>query len=318
MSTGSTVSAEIAERENSPLISVIVTCFNQEGFIRDAVASVLNQSWKKLECIIIDDGSTDNSRRVIQELQAADERIRVILQSNSGVSAARNAGFREARGAFIQFLDGDDLLAQDKLAAHLRQFAHAPECSVAYGDHDFLDMRTGRTSFFGTTRLDAEPLRQMLTQWFDGASLPIHAGLFRRSIWRESEVPFPTDYFGRCEDWIFLVNVAQRGAIFRGLPEVLCTYRVGVAGFTDSALNWNVSALEAAVYINAGLDSSWQHTFLRDFFSRTLQRYVQSKKSEILHASWNWKLGNALTSPVFAVLKLARRLKAGWKARGAN
>jgi glycosyltransferase involved in cell wall biosynthesis len=318
VSAGKTVSAGIAGQDHSPLISVIVTCFNQEGFIRDAVDSVLNQSWKKLECIIVDDGSTDNSCRVIQELQAADERIRVILQSNAGVSAARNAGFREAGGAFIQFLDGDDLLGQGKLAAHLRQFADAPECSVAYGDHDFLDMRTGRTTFFGTTRLDAEPLKQMLTQWFDGASLPIHAGLFRRSIWGEGEVPFPTDYGGRCEDWIFLVNVAKRGAIFCGLPVVLCTYRVGVAGFTDSSLKWNVSALEAAVYINAGLDSSWQQRFLRDFFSRTLQRYVQLKKGEILHASWNWKLGNALTLPVFRVLKLARRLKAGWKARGGN
>lgn len=312
------MSPGIEGQDQSPLISVIVTCFNQESFIRDAVRSVLRQSWKNLECIIVDDGSTDNSRSVIQELQAEDQRIRVILQENQGVSAARNAGFREAHGECIQFLDGDDLLGQDKLAAHLRQFAEAPECSVAYVDHDFLDMRTGKTVFYGTTRLDAAPLKQMLTQWFDGASLPIHAGLFRRSIWREGEVPFPTDYAGRCEDWIFLVNVAKRGAMFCGLPSVLCTYRVGVSGFTDSSLKWNVSALEAAVYINAALDSSWRQTFLRDFFSRTLQRYLQLKKSEILRSSWNWKLGNALTSPLFGVLRLARRLRAGWNTRGAN
>ncbi len=124
MSAGKTVSAGIAGQDHSPLISVIVTCFNQEGFIRDAVDSVLNQSWKKLECIIVDDGSTDNSCRVIQELQAADERIRVILQSNAGVSAARNAGFREAGGAFIQFLDGDDLLAGAVHKDPLRKFDH--------------------------------------------------------------------------------------------------------------------------------------------------------------------------------------------------
>ncbi|MEI7702121.1 MAG: glycosyltransferase family 2 protein [Planctomycetia bacterium] len=301
-----------------PLISVIVTCYNQEKFIQNAVESVLSQSWSALECIIVDDGSTDGSREVIQTLKNADSRVRVVLQDNQGVSAARNAGFEVASGDMIQFLDGDDLLKTEKLSVHVQKISDDPLCSVSFVDHDFLDMRTGHLSYFGTTRIDPEPLQQMLTQWFDGVSLPIHAGLFRRSIWAENEKPFPVDYEGRCEDWIFLVIVALRGAKFCGIPQVLCTYRVGVSGFTDSPLNWHVASLHAALYINGKLDPVWQQIFLDSVFTRTLERYVKLKRSEILHSSWNWRLGNFLTSPIFFGIKLLRRLIKKFKRQGSR
>ncbi|MFN9036940.1 MAG: glycosyltransferase family 2 protein, partial [Planctomyces sp.] len=86
-------------------VSVIVTCFNQERWIAAAVQSVLQQTLAGLECIVVDDGSADGSAAVVQRLQQQDSRIRLVRQSNQGVSAARNAGFQLARGSLIQFLD---------------------------------------------------------------------------------------------------------------------------------------------------------------------------------------------------------------------
>ncbi len=92
----------------NPLVSIIVPVYNSAKYLERALNSALNQTYKKLEIIVVDDGSTDSSAKIIADFQKKDSRIISIRQNNSGQSAARNAGIRLSTGEFLAFLDADD------------------------------------------------------------------------------------------------------------------------------------------------------------------------------------------------------------------
>jgi len=103
-----------------PLISVITPVFNREKYIVDTVESVLRQSYRDFEYILIDDCSTDNSLSILKEYEKRDKRVKVIsLKKNSGPAGARNVALKKAEGRFIAFLDSDDVWLEDKLEMQL-------------------------------------------------------------------------------------------------------------------------------------------------------------------------------------------------------
>src|SRR5690606_32136288 len=98
--------------EALPAVSVVVPCYNVEGFVRRAVESAAAQTHRPLEIICVDDGSTDGTLGVLRELEAEHPGlVRVLAGPNGGAPAARNRGLKEARGEYVQFLDADDELA---------------------------------------------------------------------------------------------------------------------------------------------------------------------------------------------------------------
>lgn len=101
---------------NDSLVSIIVPIYNAEKYLDSCIQSVLRQTYTNWELILIDDGSTDKSRRIAEEYGFADERITVFHQKNLGVSLARNQGIDEATGNYVVFLDADDELIEDCLA----------------------------------------------------------------------------------------------------------------------------------------------------------------------------------------------------------
>ena len=107
---------------DNPLISVIIPVYNSEKYLERALDSVLNQTYKDLEIIVVDDGSTDGSGKIIAKYQKKDPRIISIRQKNSGQAAARNAGIRLAKGEFLAFLDGDDAYDKDFILKLLNGF----------------------------------------------------------------------------------------------------------------------------------------------------------------------------------------------------
>jgi glycosyl transferase family 2/methyltransferase family protein len=119
-----------------PDVSVVVNTYNRAGQVGKAIETVLSQSGVDLELIVVDDGSTDNTQAVLASLD--DARIRVIRQSNRGLSAARNVGAREARGLWLLFLDDDDRLCEGALQLLLAEAA-APSCRVVVGGVRFVD-----------------------------------------------------------------------------------------------------------------------------------------------------------------------------------
>ncbi len=98
---------------NYPLISVIIPCYNAERSLEKCLTSVIQQSYDNLEIILIDDGSTDNSSKIYEDVQHKDERVKIFKQDNSGVSKARNNGVKAATGKYICFVDSDDWVEPD-------------------------------------------------------------------------------------------------------------------------------------------------------------------------------------------------------------
>jgi len=99
------------------LVSVIIPAYNAEKYITETIDSVLNQTWKNIEIIVVDDGSADNTLQVIKPFE--EYGVKIFTQLNKGGCAARNAGFKSSSGEFIQFLDADDLLSADKIEKQL-------------------------------------------------------------------------------------------------------------------------------------------------------------------------------------------------------
>ncbi len=115
-------------------VSIIIPCYNQAHFLPDAINSLKSQTMGNWECIIVNDGSTDNTTDVAEKLAQTDTRIRVINQANKGLSGARNSGLKAANGEMLQFLDADDMLERDKLKAQV-EFLHAnPDIDIVFGD----------------------------------------------------------------------------------------------------------------------------------------------------------------------------------------
>ena len=96
-------------------ISVIVPVYNVKPYLEPCILSILNQQYDDFECILINDGSTDGSEELCNELQLLDSRIQIIHQSNQGVSAARNRGLDTATGEYVAFIDSDDWIDPDSL-----------------------------------------------------------------------------------------------------------------------------------------------------------------------------------------------------------
>lgn len=206
------------------LVSIIITCFNQGKYISGVLDSVLSQSYNNWECIIIDDGSTDHGVDVIKEYQDKDKRINYHYQDNTGVSKARNAGFKLAKGKYIQFLDGDDLLLPEKLGKQIEVFNADPEIHICICDHQHLFLDKNKIEHYSFEEPGDYPLKQLLFKWHNGLAFPNHAPLYKRSLWEKEEVPFPEDYPHRSEDWVFNVLVALKGKKYYFLKEILCSY----------------------------------------------------------------------------------------------
>jgi glycosyltransferase involved in cell wall biosynthesis len=115
------------------LVSTIIPVFNRAPMLREAVASVLAQTHRPIEMLIVDDGSTDDTGAVADELGRAHPEVRVLHQKNAGVGPARETGRLIARGAFIQYLDSDDLLYPRKFELQVAGLAAHPECGISYG-----------------------------------------------------------------------------------------------------------------------------------------------------------------------------------------
>lgn len=114
---------KINQEEQTELLSVIITAYNIDAYIERGVRSVCNQTYQNLEIIVVDDGSTDTTGRILDELAEKDARIRVIHEENGGPARARNTGIAESRGNYIGFVDGDDWIDPDmyeKLFSALR------------------------------------------------------------------------------------------------------------------------------------------------------------------------------------------------------
>jgi hypothetical protein len=148
----------------TPKVTIVVPAYNVADYILPCLASVTSQSWANIACIVVDDGSSDDSAARVEAL--ADARIKLIRQANAGVSSARNRGFSESDGDFVMFLDGDDLLHPTAIERLVTALQDRPAAVAAFGT--FLKILPGGAAYPGQKPLsrhvypDGDVLRAML------------------------------------------------------------------------------------------------------------------------------------------------------------
>lgn len=173
------------------MISVIVPCYNTAKYLDDCLASLIGQSCDALEIIAVDDGSTDETPKILDEWAERDQRIHVVHQSNEGLGSARNAGLAVMTGDFLTFVDSDDKLPLDALERMLTTIERTGSDFVSGVAHRFDGERTWRASLY--KRGFRENLER--THVFDRPSLLadhiVCSKLFRRSFWDRHSFRFP-------------------------------------------------------------------------------------------------------------------------------
>lgn len=165
----------------SPTFSVIIAVYNGAATIARAIDSVLAQSHAPLELIVVDDGSGDNTAEVVR---GYGERVRYLYQQNAGVSAARNAGVRAARGEWLAFLDADDWYYPDRLRWHASLLARDPSLDFLTGDFDYV----GADGVFIRRCMENTEAGRLLLRKAAGAREVIMEG--------EDFAPFVAQHFG--------------------------------------------------------------------------------------------------------------------------
>ena len=206
-------------KTDAPTVSVVIPAYNYGRYIAETLRSVQAQTLADWECIVVDDGSTDDTATVADRLAADDPRIRIIRQVNRGQPAARNAGLAVARGRYVQLLDADDLLEPRKLQRQAAMLDAQPEMDIIYGGCRYFptdrpDER--RYSLAGPDRPWMPCLsgagREMVAAFLERNIVPINAPLVRRSLFLR--VGAFRESLARADDWDFWLRAALCGARF--------------------------------------------------------------------------------------------------------
>lgn len=159
------------------LVTIVVPCHNYGRFLADALASVTAQSYPFWECLVVDDGSTDNTADVVRAFAARDPRFKYLRCGQRGFGGARNAALSKGAGAYVQFLDADDRLEIHKLQRHVEFLETHPSVDLVYGDVRYF--RDGKPDeLFASLNATNVPWMPKVA----GKGFPLQAALLRRNI----------------------------------------------------------------------------------------------------------------------------------------
>jgi glycosyltransferase involved in cell wall biosynthesis len=287
-----------------PLVSIIITAFNQDKFISEAIESVLNQTYSNLECIIIDDGSIDMTKSICEKFAQQDNRVKYFVQENKGVSLARNKGFELSSGIFIQFLDGDDFLLPDKLQIQVDYMNNHEDVGVSYTNHYHYWNNNKQFASYDFEILSEKPLDQFLYKHDEGVSLPIHAALIRKDIWNIGESPFPSDFPYRYEDWVFWIQICLKNIKFHFLNERLVAYRMHDDNFVKDHLSVALNAINATLYISNVISSDSKQSFTEKKITHILLKYEKMiALNEAKSSSIKIKIAQLLKNLIYLIKK---------------
>lgn len=203
-----------------PAVSVVIPAYNAASYIEETLDSVLAQTYRDFETIVIDDGSTDNTGEVISQYGDA---VRYIRKENGGSASARNRGIREARGRYIAFLDADDLWIPEKLERLHELFEKDPALAWAYSDALFVEAETDK-ALYRASQIRARPQGDVLQPLMLGNFMPPSMIVVKRNVLEEVGGFDESELRRISEDWELCMRIAARYPI-RYLDEPLVHIR---------------------------------------------------------------------------------------------
>ncbi len=195
-----------------PLITVVIASYNYGRYINKAIDSVLGQTYPGVELIVIDDGSTDNTRSIV----AAYPSVRYFFHSNRGVSASRNAGIKAASGHYISFLDADDWLEKTGLEQNYRVIRKFPEMAFVSGNFCLLHAETNEREFV-RAQVEEGHYARLLRSNYIGMLASV---LFKKPVLNKF---FFDESLAACEDYDLFLRIARDHPIMHH-PGLIATY----------------------------------------------------------------------------------------------
>ena len=231
---------------NDELVSVIIPVYNVEEYIEKCLNSVVNQTYKKIEIIIIDDGTQDGAGKICDDYAKKDNRIKVIHQNNRGLSAARNVGIDKAKGKYIAFIDSDDYVNEKYIELLLADIVENNADISVCGYNDVTPAKKLRTGEESCCYLLSKQLDLDIVAWNK---------IYRRDLFIENDIRYPE---GRLhEDNLTTYKLYSRARKVSYISESLYNYVIREGSITTSdkkrtrqLIEKEKAAKEAALYLD--------------------------------------------------------------------
>lgn len=263
-----------------PEISVIIPCFNQGQYIDEAVESVLAQSYKDFEIIIVNDGSTDEyTNQIIRNYDRP--KTKVIQTLNQGLASARNRAIKESNGKYILPLDADDKIGTDYLSKAFEIFHKESNIGIIYCEAVLFGDRKGKWN------IPDYNLETMLLRNFIFAS-----AFFRKEDWKKVGGYNPNMKSG-WEDWDFWLSIIELGKEVYKIPETLFFYRIKKQSMNAKLTKNDYIELHAQLYYNH-----------KDLYSKNIKSIF--KEIYDIKSTWSYKIGRAIKNPLRLYEKIFR------------
>lgn len=266
-----------------PIVSVIVPCYNEGRYLRDALNSVAKQSYYNWECIIVNDGSTDETEYIAQEYIQKDARFKYIAKKNGGLPGARNSGIKSAIGQYILPLDADDKIAVDYIKKGVEIFLNIPEIKLVYCKAEWFGLKTGNW-----------PLKD-----YSYKELLLQNIIFCSCMYKKDDFEQVSGYdelmIKGYEDWDFLIKLLDVDDLVYRIDEILFFCRVKEK---SSIFNSEKNEIDKRIYL----------------FKKHIDKYLKFLPDPIFLAqenlilknvyknSFDYALGNFLVNPFRKIL----------------
>jgi glycosyltransferase involved in cell wall biosynthesis len=292
----------------SPTVSVIMPAYNAGGWIKEAIQSVLDQSYSDWELVIIDDGSADDTTQAVKSF--SDPRIQLYSQKNQGVSAARNAGIGKSTGGWLAFLDTDDIWLKDKLKT---QSAYFENFDFIFGPAIYMGgPYDGRSTADFKSRIP-DDYPEMITKLVEGNFIDLSGVCLRKSLdtnWFNTKLKFAEDY----ELWLRIFSQPIRS---KYVAEPFVKYRVHPA--SASQIIGDQELLLAKILASfsdnqtdplhkSAMDTA--NRYYSAYISQRINQALRSSRKEVIISESPFQLNPKISLKLFLYRHLGIILKA--------
>ncbi|MEL5894002.1 glycosyltransferase family A protein [Bacteroides sp. GD17] len=262
-----------------PLVSVVVPCFNQSRYLTEALDSILHQTYSFWECIIVNDGSTDDTEKIAKAYCSMDERFVYLFQKNAGLCAARNVGIRKSHGKYILPLDSDDYIGEKYLELAIAALENDEDIKVVYCRAYFFGLKQGEW------KLPDYSLERLL-----GRNC-IFCSAFYRKVDFDKIGGYNINMKYGFEDWDFWLSLLQEGGKVYRIDDFLFYYRIRKGSMSRS---FNIDKLR---YLRRKIWENHINLYSRHYLD-PMECFEYVKVSDSLE----YKLGKILLSPFRKIL----------------
>lgn len=219
-------------------VSIIVPCYNQDKYLSETLNSVLSQTYTNWECIIVDDGSPDNTKEIAEKYCQKDSRFKYVYKQNGGLASARNFGIKHSQGKYILPLDSDDKIERTYIEKTIKVLEQDNTIKVVYT----------RVKRFGI-RNDEYRLPPLTIERLMGRNCIVCTALYRKEDYDKTKGYNENMKFGY-EDWDFWLSLLEKGGSVYQIPEMLFLYRVKVSSMVVDMTEEQKDFLRKTVYNN--------------------------------------------------------------------